>query len=120
MAETNSIGFSSMAVFIESIQDGSALCFTEFQRPIRLNVNIRRGGGPLPREGERWLIDRTLGNWTFASLLNPNPPVITGAHSDGTAFKNLLEALVEMGLVIDDTVLEPIPGNYTENYEETY
>ncbi len=101
---TNGIGFESLAVYVESVgEDGYAVCKSEFGKFYKINSHIRRGGGPQPRNGERWVIDRTLGFWTFAALLNPNPPTVTGSRSDGTALESLLSVMVELGFIVDET-----------------
>lgn len=69
----------------------------------RIPMVIQRSKGALPVVGERWVIDRTIGQWTFTAVLEPTARVVGGDRSDGTALTNLLIALEEMGLISDET-----------------
>ncbi len=69
----------------------------------RIPVAANRAKGAYPAEGERWVIDKQLGDWTFAAVLYRVPVTVTGDRSDGTALVNLLAALEGMGLIIDET-----------------
>lgn len=64
---------------------------------------VLRTKGAKPLVGERWVIDKSLGQWTFAAVLEATPLVLTGSRSGGGALVNLLAALEEIGLFIDGT-----------------
>jgi hypothetical protein len=66
-------------------------------------IPMRGRSGP-PRVDEVWVVDRTLGYWTFSSIVHSVPPVVTGARSAADPVTlSLLAALVELGLVVDGT-----------------
>lgn len=93
------------AVVIEDIDDlGRAMCIDQFGFRHTLFRNTTRAKGMYPAVGEKWMIDRTIaGTWTFACLLVPNPPTISGTRSANSALGNLISALAEGGLIIDET-----------------
>lgn len=55
----------------------------------------RRGGGATPRVGESWILDRSLGELAFHSLLIPNPPVVGNLGE-------LSQSLDDMGFIVNE------------------
>lgn len=100
------------AVVIEEIDDlGRAMCIDQFGFRHTLFRHTTRAKGMYPAEGEKWMIDRTIaGTWTFACLLIPNPPTISGTRSANPALGNLLSTLADGGLIIDETTEGTAPG----------
>lgn len=88
-------------------EEGYALCRDEYgkERTVALLTSSR---GLLPRVGERWIVTRQLGQWTFAVNIETKPHEIVGSNDDVPALKNLLAALEEMGLIIDSTTTDRI------------
>ena len=97
-------GFPYRLVLVESLAVGQAQVIDQFGAHLSMPTVPRRGGGPPPREGETWVIDRALGTWTFAALVTGKPPVITGSTDGVPALRDLLAALDGAGLVDDQSV----------------
>jgi hypothetical protein len=100
-------GLSWLKVTVDSLGGNRALVTDQYGRPHSVRLDIRRGGGPFPREGEKWVIDRSLGFWSFAALIVADPPVVTGSNDGIPALQNLLQALEDMGLIVDNTSTTP-------------
>lgn len=49
-----------------------ATVIDSMSRQIPIRLDIQRAKGQLPEVGERWIIDKTYGVWTFAALLGAN------------------------------------------------
>lgn len=62
--------------------------------------------GVLPQVGQTWLLDRSMGGgWSFAALLGGPRRAVTGTRAGTNALTlSMLAALVELGLVDDQTV----------------
>lgn len=100
----NSVGLPWEVVKVTEIgDDGLAEVTNHIGKQRRIKIGFLRAKGALPRVGERWVIDKSMGYWTFAAVIEADPPVITGDRSDGTALANLLTALADMGLIVDET-----------------
>jgi hypothetical protein len=91
------IGLDYMAVADDDVTGPMAAVKDQYGKRHEIRVDIRRGKGPLPRPGEIWIVDRTLGVWTFAACVSPSLPRIDGPAS-GT-LSALLSALDEAGLI---------------------
>lgn len=100
---SESRGYPYMEVDVLSVDGILANVRTQWGRPMRLRADIRRGNGPYPREGERWIVDRTLGSWMFAACILSRPPIITGSTDDIPALVGLLAQLDEAGLIDNQT-----------------
>lgn len=96
-------GFPWMAVRVTSVDGNIAQVVDSHGGQRQISVKSRRGGGPRPRVGEKWAIDRTLGFWTFATVLEPDPPKIIGSHGNIPALINLLAWMEDAGLIQDNT-----------------
>jgi len=92
-----------LTVHVESIDGVNALVKDTRGRSHTISANVRRGNGPLPRVGEVWLIDRTLGQWTFAAVLTSVPPVISGDTWGSPAVNALLTSLASSGAIVNST-----------------
>ena len=97
MADKFQIGFDYMVVKVDDITSNVASVLDDYGKRHDIRTDIRRGNGPYPRVGEIWLVDRTLGAWTFAASLATLPPVID-LPADGVTAQ-LLSALDSMGLI---------------------
>lgn len=96
-------GFPWMSVRVESVDRDIATVVDHLGVQRQISTKYRRGAGVVPRVGERWAIDRSLGFWTFATVLEAKPPTITGSHGNIPALINLLAELEKAGLIIDGT-----------------
>ena len=94
-----------MTFTIEEVTNGTAFGHDDFNRLVKVPVGTIASKGPIPMPGETWIISKTVqGFWTFVSIVNnPPPPVITGAHDDGTALACLLSYLDQIGYIVDET-----------------
>lgn len=98
-------GFAWLLVYVEEVNmtTREAIVVDQFGKRRTLRADYRRGKGPLPVVGEQWVIDKTLGSWTFSSVVIAKPPTITGATGGNAAIISLLGELQTAGLVIDNT-----------------
>lgn len=97
------LGFQQKMVYIEEIADGFAHCIDGFGKTEVVPVIVMRAKGSTPQVGESWIIDRAMGDWTFAAVTNHQTPEITGSRGSGAALKKLLSTLVELGIIVDKT-----------------
>lgn len=84
---TQSVGFNIRLVTVTQVDktQGIALAVDEQNVQVTLPLAIQRAKGPLPAEGERWIIDQTLGFWSFAAYIAPN-----ASSSAMTAYSTLM------------------------------
>lgn len=70
MKSLNYNGFPTMIGTVADVDATNSLATIKdsFGRNRIVRIDIRRGGGRIPIVGETWLLDRTLGDWTFAAL----------------------------------------------------
>lgn len=54
-------------VVITAIDGDTAVCRDEFGQVVEVPLDVQRAKGFAPAVGERWVIDRTFGRWTFAA-----------------------------------------------------
>lgn len=99
----NGLPWETVVVRGIDLDAGVAQCENHIGKVRNIPLSVQRARGVLPRVGERWAIDRTLGQWTFAGVLNPSPPTLLGDRSDGTALANLISLLEDAGLLVDGT-----------------
>lgn len=85
---------------------GVAITMDDFRRQRKIGVSTVNGAGVYPKAGETWVIDRSLGTWTFAMRLVPHRPVVTD-------FVSLAIALHDLGLV--DYSFRETTGSSTSN-----
>jgi len=111
----HTLGFAHKTVIITGLtDDGRVVCKDNFGKEILVNASVQRAKGLPPQVGERWFIDRALGGWTLAACLSVPPPgsqVVTGLRPlMDPASSSLLDALVALGLVDDQTYgLDVVP-----------
>lgn len=74
MNGTGSRGFPWLEVTVESIDNGLADVVDQFGEHKSVRVDILRSKGDQPQVGERWIIDRAFGTWTFAAVIGYVPP----------------------------------------------
>lgn len=96
-------GVTFREVSVISIDGGKALVIDRFGTQMRLRLDLRRGSGPAPRVGETWLIDNTLGEWSFAVCRVAKPPTVTGNTGGNVVMDALLDALEASGIIINET-----------------
>lgn len=104
-------------VRVLSVEGGKAICLDQFGSTRTLPIGNRRGNGPKPRVGEEWAIDRTLGFWSFASVLTAKPALVSGSVAGVPALAALLEELESSGLI---TVDRNESGSLVENSASTW
>lgn len=103
-------GFITLEVTVESVEGTYALVRDSLGRPKKVRADVRRGNGPLPRVGEVWLVDQTLGPWTFAACLQSVPPRVIGDAGGVVALESLLSALADSGVIVNEAAsLPPAP-----------
>lgn len=107
-----------LIVTVDEIEPGGkvALVTDEFNRSLRIRTDYRRGKGAPPRPGEVWMIDQTMGPWTFAACIRPDPPVITGSTDNNPALVSLIAMLAEAGIIIDQTTNTQIRANLDHSH----
>ena len=103
MGLTRADGPAWRVVTVEEVTGAQALCRDDSGKTMIVRTDLRRGGGPAPRQGERWILDRALGRWTFVASFASAPPTITGSRGGNAALANLLASLEALGLIINDT-----------------
>lgn len=100
----NSHGFAWLLVTVDDVGDGMAIVHDKLGLRHSVSTTVNRCGGRVPQKGERWIIDKEVaGVWTFASVVEPDPPVITGSRGGNVALGNLLTELAGRGLIEDQT-----------------
>lgn len=100
--DPNSIGLPYMVVTVDDVTGTVAAVLDQYGKRHDIRVDVRRGKGSIPRPGEVWLVDRTLGYWTFAASMVADPPAVTGTTTDPVV-KSLVAALAAAGLITDET-----------------
>lgn len=95
---------TARVVQIEAIDGPMAHCVDGMGVRFNIPIAMVRAKGMLPREGEQWVVDQSIGErWTFACILNPQPPTVTGSRGGNSALESLLTVLAEGGLIRDET-----------------
>lgn len=71
---TNSTGFSIRVVTVRQVDktQGIALAVDQQNVQVTLPIYLARAKGRIPAEGEVWMIDQTLGFWSFAAYVGPD------------------------------------------------
>lgn len=110
------IGFPWKRVTVEEVVEGTALVVDEFGKRMSLPAEVRRGSGSIPQANEEWIIDQTLGGWTFAAVVRSVRPIITGTTDGNPALASLIAALVDLGLVDDQTTSERIRATHLHTH----
>ena len=82
---------------------GVAITMDDFRRQRKIGVSTINGSGVYPQVGEVWVIDRSLGTWTFATKLDASTPAVTGSRASGAALASLLKVLSDLGIIEDQT-----------------
>lgn len=116
---SGSMGFPWKTVKVQEVTEGTALVEDQFGKTFEVSAFIRRGKGLLPRAGEEWIIDRTLGAWTFAAVVQESRPIVTGSTDGLPALASLIEALEELGLIEDQTTSARIRATHPHTHTET-
>lgn len=99
-------------VIVESLESNAqygrvALVRDLYGNARRINAQILTGGGTIPQPGEMWVIERVDSTWVFTTLLSPQRPVLTAEVEAGSATRQIIDALVTLGYVIDQTTTVP-------------
>lgn len=76
------LGFDSKHVVVTGVaDDGYALCRDRLGKEDRVNTRIVRVSLPVV-EGDRWIIDRSLGTWSFAARVGELPDAPSSAGTE--------------------------------------
>ena len=67
-SDQHAIGFAQLIVQVTEMNPPWAVVKDSYGKNRNIRADFRRGAGRLPRVDETWLLDRTLGEWTFAAL----------------------------------------------------
>ena len=89
----------------ELAEEGSiALCVDQFGHHLNVSTMMMRAKGARPQPGETWVVSLDIGDrWSFAAVLSQDIPTVDGSRGDGTALESLLQALDQLGLIVDET-----------------
>ena len=89
----------SMTCRVDEVSGRTATVIDQFGIFRTVRTDVRRGM-VRPREGEVWIIDRSLGLWTFSARVDDSePPVVTGSTDQNPALISLLAALDLLGII---------------------
>jgi hypothetical protein len=81
---------------------GIATTIDNFGKYRQIGVSTVVGSGAYPQVGELWVVDKSLGTWTFCSRQQPVLPVVSDAYTMG-------QGLAQLGiLTVDPTWLPPV------------
>lgn len=96
LAGSESHGFAWKGVTVRSVNTDTrlALVIDDLGKRMEVRCDIIRAKGNLPEPGEQWIIDRSLGIWTFAAIIN--------GTTRGVEVSNVTD-LPEALLTIDNT-----------------
>lgn len=86
--------------------DGTCIVRDTLGRERTVRYSTRPKGTAPPAEGETWVIRRLSGEtWVLSAMLDAlRPPVVSGSRAGADAVTlSVLDALVALGLVTDDT-----------------
>jgi hypothetical protein len=98
-------GFEMVRVTVTTVaDDGTCLTRDTIGRERQVRYDLRPKGTGVPAGGEIWLIRKMGDTWVLGAQVGAARPVVTGDRSAGTALVSLLAALVELGLIEDETV----------------
>lgn len=106
--------FPVILVQIEDVDDAKKIAIARdtFGKRHQIRTDVRRVGWFTPRVGEIWFIDRTLGFWTFAAIIDPipDPDYFEDVVNDGNpALTKLLSLMHSLKLIDDKTIPPPGP-----------
>ena len=109
LQNTASVGFSMQEVKVREVlpDRNMALCLDNFGYEVRVSLHPLRARR-LPLVGERWVVDRQLGGWSFVAPMTNYVPIVSGDRTDlSVVIPSLLDALSELGLIDDQTTEGP-------------
>jgi hypothetical protein len=74
-------------------------------KTIEIRIDRRQKGTAIPAEGDTWTVTRIGFNWVLESMLSvPVAPAVVGSRAATDQISlSLLAALVQLGLVTDET-----------------
>jgi hypothetical protein len=111
----------SITCRIDDVTGRIATVVDQFGNFRTVRTDIRRGSGPKPRAGETWIIDRSMGTWTFASrVTRTETPVIYGSTDENPALIALLSALDLLGLIENKTVNTQLRAKHPHTHPHTH
>lgn len=78
-----------------------ALCEDTEGHRVQVPMHVQPTKGGHPQVDEVWLITREFGSWSFAAIMNREPPPVITASSEGAdpLAVQLLDAMLQAGLV---------------------
>jgi hypothetical protein len=82
---SGSIGHQYRRVFVERILEDSqmAICRDSLRQELFVPLHTLRAKSAWPAYGETWMVERTMGDWTFAAIIGYVPPKISHAEDVG-------------------------------------
>jgi hypothetical protein len=99
----------AVAVVIQGIHEGTdiAVVIDQWGKKREIRADLLPGKGRAPAAGEKWIINKVLGQWSFVAYDGPPDPVpeITGSRADPATLAKLLAALDRAGVIKDSTTV---------------
>lgn len=104
-------GFSTLTVTVEDVNRElhSAVVKDTYGKRHTIRTDVRRTGWFLPRVDEVWIIDQSLGFWSFAAVITPEPELFEEVHDGNPALVKFLALLDSLGLITNETIPPPGP-----------
>lgn len=119
MAQNNRL--NSVTCKVDEVSGRTATVVDQFSIFRTVRTDVRRGSGPKPRPGETWVIDKSMGQWTFSARVNDiETPVITGSTDENPALIALLEALDLLGWIKNDTIDTQLRAVHPHTHPHTH
>lgn len=89
---TTAVGLSVMKVEVYDVVTATGIAWVRNDKNQNFEVpyRVQRSKGRIPRIGELWYVDRTLGPWTFAAYISKSDKEFT-THEEKTTFSDGVE-----------------------------
>lgn len=71
---TNAVGVTLRKVYVEQVvpERGVAIVRDDLGYTTQVPYRVQQGRGRLPKEGDYWYVDRSMGPWTFKAYITPD------------------------------------------------
>ena len=112
----------SVTCRVDEVSGRNATVIDQYSIFRTVRTDVRRGAGPKPREGETWVIDRSMGVWTFSAriMAKIETPIVTGSTDENPALISLLEALDELGFIKNETIDTQLRAVHPHTHPHTH